>query len=296
MARKSTGPRPYRSGINVQFGLLSFTVDLIAPTKTEAKGPRFTNACPDCYAADNEAEAVPVSLHYVCPDDHGPFEAGQLLKAVKADGELQVVGTKADVETTKSSSGMTEEELEKRKRSLPLTPHAATDVAGSTFVGEKSYVLRCANNDDAYRVFLNLVDENGLITTDDGQAILLGEVLLETKPKLVRLERWGDQLVLRELLRPDAVKEGLNINTDGTANEDYVSLARQLVGEMVEPFNPDEYADVTRRRMEEFVAARLDSPDAEVIQMPQPATGGGESNQFDALAAMLKGKGKQKSA
>lgn len=296
MARKKSNPgggRPYRSGITVSLGMLNFPVDLLTPAKAESKGPKLSNVCPTCFEDDPDAEASPVAVQYTCGDDHGPFESGQLLKAMKdpGSGELRVVGSGDEVNAAKTG-GMSEEEREVAKKRCELVPFRSDEVLATTFVGEKSYVLRPAGMEEIYRVLLNLVDENGRCQhPDEGDVIFVGEVLLEKYPKLVRLERWRDQLVLREILRPGAVKEGLEVNETDEARDDYLSTAQAFISMLMNPesgehvFNPDNYADAARARLDEFVAARLEGEDADVITLPTREMSA--PSEADAMMAVL---------
>lgn len=238
--------RPYVKDLVVQFGLLSSKTSLLTPSVPNAKkAEQFHKACPTCGTANPHR----VRQRYVCSDDpeHGPFMPDELLTCTEIDGNVVIVDAEA-VEAAKASD-LPEKLLE--LRSHPYQPE-------KTFASGSAYVLIPSSpNDKFYAVLLQLIDDDGLVRTETGPKMLVGEVALRKGTEaFVRVERWGGHLVLRQLLRPEDVDSFPEI--DAGVETKMVDLARQLVDAQAEEFDPEAYRADVRERLAAVVAAAQD--------------------------------------
>lgn len=227
--------KSYVNNVTISLGLLSVTGNIYSPTKVNAKkDEQFKMACPL-----HPDTPHGVKQRYVCEQEHDNiFEPSDCLSA-RVDGDKWTIVNKDDIAAAKAS------DLEPRK--LELTAHPYDPM--TTFASGGAHVFLPSEVDSGvYAAFLELVDERGVVETDDGPQMLCGIVSLRKGSETFeRLERWGDQLVLRELVRPQDVDEFQKIDTDVSVKE--LDMARQLIATLSEEFDADRYKSSIRERI-----------------------------------------------
>lgn len=282
--------RAAHSNVIISVGpLVEFTCDLLSPVvKSSTKAGKAAglvetkNACPTCYTND---ETSLVHTRYVCEDhpDHGPFEAGEVAKALVVDESVAAVGTSAEIDAVRKDTPMA-------PGVVNFTAHPADDVLNSTMPGELSWVVRPKREaDPAFQVLLSMTTNSGRIELGEhpaGSAVLLGEIVLSKKQRLVRVERWGEQLVIREVVRPSQLKEGLDVN-DAPPDPRLLETGQKFLATFMVDFDGDNYADTTNDRLREFGVARMGG-EQNVIAMATSVGGEGqkEASVDDLLAGL----------
>lgn len=235
---------------------LSVKGDLVSPkqSKTSKAGKaagnvQTRNACPTCHEG---GETSFVNKRYICEDydDHGPFEEGDLAKALVTDTAVTTVATKEELaEARKVTDGA--------PGVIRLTAHPADEVLSSTLNGDLCWVVRPGDDDvteASFQILLAMIGHGGHIDLGDGSpgAVLLAEAVIVRKSRLVRLDRWGDQLVVQELVRPADLKEGLALN-DTPPDPRLVDGGRRFVETFTVEFDPSNYVDTTNDRLRELM-------------------------------------------
>lgn len=257
-------PRAAHKDVDVTIGpMLNFTCDLISPTVSarskegKARGKIETKmACPTCYGNTTTSLA---KQQYVCENypDHGPFQQGELAKAVvNPDGSLTTLGLAKEVDAARKLTVADESPTGELK--IDFTPHAADDVFASTYPGPLSWIVRPPKKSGkaAFESAVAIAAESGRIDVPDGDPIcLIGSIVLDGKKRWLRLDRWGNQLVFRELYRPDELKTGLEMNTDEP--DPRLAMARQFIATFSAPFNADQLIDASNARLQTWVGERL---------------------------------------
>lgn len=238
------------ASIKVNLGLMSMEGGIHAPAKTEAKqATQFHNACRQCMEERPDDAPEPVQQRYTCSHEHGPFLPSDVVKYKEnEDGVPVFVGTNEEVKDIK-----VDDDIEKGV--LDLNVHPISQVEAETFPGEKCWVfLPKSEKDKLYGILLDCMTDTGAVDTPTGDYALVGEIRVRDQVYLVRLDREGSQLVVRQLLRPEDFKEFPEL--DVVPNDKNNSMLRQLIEISAEDFDGDAYKDDVKERVKNFMEAR----------------------------------------
>lgn len=238
----------------------------VAPSSAK-KGSSLKLACPEC-GAEAEPIASAMVQGYTCEvSGHGPFIVGDCLKAkVNEDKTLTLVSEDA-VKQAKAS--------DLPPNYLELTVHPAQAVVRQTFPSEFSYVFYPKQVTPQFGVLLDLVAEPDLA--------FIGYCNLRNSEKLVRLTRWGDNLLTQCLLYPEDLydREIVDIEYPAKLLETMVSIVEGSVAE----FDPAVYTNNVKARMAEIVGGSVSAG----VAAKAPKV-----NDADALLAAMEATLKQK--
>lgn len=249
MAATPQRHRAFKSNLTVSFGVVTFQVDLIPPRNT-GDDTTFESACPTCHTNDPAARATKLSVSYRCPLGHGPFSASETLKAAADDNVMRVIGTNAEVRAAKDG-------VDPTPNQLVLRPFYAEEVEANTYPIGTAYVLVQKGRSAGFPLLLSLLDHAGHLKGEDGRGlVLIGEVTLRESRKLVQIRRWNDLLVIQELARPDDLKSGFAVCAD-PADERFLAPVTALMSAEAKVFDPNEFLNPQRKRLQEFTTARL---------------------------------------
>jgi hypothetical protein len=236
--------KPFVRGLNLTFGLLSVNGNVLNVRKPNVKAEEsFKMICPL-----HPSTPHLVSQRYVCADgiDPEPFLPGDCLKGRPTDDGYVVV----DADEAKA---IRTSDIPPKTLDLAAHPYEPS----STFASGGAYVFAPESANQFYSTLLLLVDEQGVVETESGPKMLVGLVAYKKGSEtFVRLERWGKQLVLRELIRPQDVDEFQP--TEGTVDTKVLDMARQLIDAQAEDFDPDAYRAKVRDRIAALVEQAAD--------------------------------------
>lgn len=234
-------PKPYVKGLTITSGLLSMSGNVFTPKRPNAAATEsFNLACPA-----HTDKPHKVSQRYVCPEDDtiDPFLPAECLKGKEVNGELKLF-SKEDIEAAKKS------DLPARTLELSFHPYDPT----RTFASGSAYIFQPETPQQFFATLLESLDSNGVVTTDSGPKMACGLVSLRAGTEaFVRLERWGNQLVLREMVRPEDVAEFDEV--DASVDVKNINLFKQLVDATAEEFDPEAY----KSRLRDRIAALVDA-------------------------------------
>lgn len=280
--------RSYKSGLKIQWSSednplvsLTFEADLVPPKDT-AEDIKYERVCPACHKDKPEADATKLTSRYHCPANakHGPFATAEVLNATKVGKALRVVATTEQVAEAREI-----DDDDPQKETLVLSAYDALEVETATYPIGTAYVCAVDPGQKPYSLLLAAVGHDGRINAGGGMPVtLIGEVVLRNNRKLMQVRRWGDQLVLQELARPDDLKQGFEARGTDLPDNAVAGLAAFFQNE-AKPFKPQEFLNEQRARMQAFTASQLD-PDAEVIALPT-RTVAAAPDADDALMAAL---------
>lgn len=241
MTTATAAKRPHLKSLNLSFGLLSMTGNVMTVKKANsAKEENFKMVCP-LHADDPHG----VKQRYAC--EHEPdgetFLPGECLKGRETDDGMVIVSAEA-------AKSVRESDLPEKTLDLRAHPYEPA----TTFAFGNAYVFVPDAAHQFYSVLLQLIDEQGVIQTESGAKMLVGLVSFRKgSESFVRAERWGSQIVLRELLRPEDVDQFPTL--DGTVDTKHIDLARQLIDAQSEDFDPETYKASVRDRIAALVEA-----------------------------------------
>lgn len=232
MSNAVAAKRPYLKGLNLSFGLLSMTGNVITVKRTGAdKEVQGKMVCPL-----HPETPHGVKQKYACENDVDgeTFLPGACLKGKEVDGNLVLLDGDAFVDARTS-------DLPEKTLDLQAHPYEPS----TTFAQGNAYVFAPDGQHQFYSVLMQLIDEQGVVQTESGPKMLVGLLSFRKgNESFVRLERWGGQIVLRELLRPEDVDQFPTL--DGTVDTKHIDLARQLIDAQSEEFDPEMYKSRVR--------------------------------------------------
>lgn len=260
---------------------LDFDADLVAVKETSTS-VSYERVCPTCHKEKPAADATKLSSKYHCPVNakHGPFAASDALSAAKVGKVLRVVATTEEVAEQREIP-----EDDPQKNILILSSYDALEVETNTYPIGTAHVIAVYPGEASYGLLLASVGHDGRIDAGGGMpTTLIGEAVLGKTRKLVQVRRWGDQLVLQELARPDDLKQGFEYRGSDLSDNAVAGLAGYFTSER-KPFAPDAFLNEQKARMQAFTDAKLEDPTA-VVNLPaaSPSTA---PNDDDALMAAL---------
>lgn len=228
-------PKVYLKDFTISTGLLSVRGNIFTPSKPNAKAAEsFKMACPL-----HPGTPHGVKQKYACINDPegSTVDPGDCLSARVVDDKFVLV-SKDDKKSAKKS------DLEKGRLDLRAHPYSES----TTFALGNAYVFQPAGAEKFYATLLEAVDAAGVVQTDDGPIMLVGMVAFrEGTESFVRLERWGNQLVIRELLRPEDVQAFPNL--DSSVDTKDLNVFRMLMAATSEEFDPTDYKSAARERI-----------------------------------------------
>lgn len=248
--------RPTLAGLNVTFGLLSMKGNVLTVKKANSnKSEEFKMVCPL-----HPETPHGVKQCYVCINDTAgeTFLPGECLKG-REEGDDLILVPKDAIADARQGGDLPAKTLELRAH--PFDPSA-------TFASGSAYVFQPEAASQFYATLLALMDTDGVIQTESGPKVLVGLVSLRKGSEtFMQLDRWGDQLVLRELVRPEDVDSFEPV--DAVADTKLLNMARQLIDATAEEFDPEVYKASVRDRIAALVEqAKNGEIDLEVFAKP----------------------------
>lgn len=236
--------RPTVSNVTVSLGLVSFAVDLLAATKSKQSKARTASKVMVCPLCEKDDKLVSLHQQFAC-DAHGAFAKGDAGTAIMVDGELLPAPPEEVAEATQTAGV---------RDLIGVTVHPASQVEAHTFASGNIYRLRPKENETNYALVRELV-------ATLHEAAFLCEVTNKGATLLYRLVVRDGWLVLTELVRPDRIHE-LEELPELAFEPRLLETGRELATSMTEPFNPADYVDRRKARLE-ALAARLQDAEPE---------------------------------
>lgn len=256
--------------------------NLYTPQTTESKkDARFRNLCHLCYNTD-EKTVTPLNSRPWCPV-HDVLDEVSLKGKEDDEGNITPVGDADEVKEAKAS--------ELPKKLLELVPVPADDAEQHLMAADGAMYVFIPNTPDPfYSSLVREMDDAGRLHTDSGDVMLVGSMRLRDNELLVTLQRWNSHLVIKELLRPEQIKEfpaPIHVDVDKKGK----ALFKTVLQAATEEFDPENFKDVNRERLAQWVAARREGVTIDV----KPATKKTDTNedyqaQLEAALALVKAK------
>jgi DNA end-binding protein Ku len=163
---------------------------------------------------------------------------------------------------------LTEEELE----SVPVESSRAIDIMQFVDAEEidpilykKSYYLVPEETGvKAYRLLREAMSEDGRVG--------IAKVSFRDKEHLSALRFSGDVLVLETMYWPDEIRASKfdELQKDAKLRPQEVQMARSLIDNLTEEWDPEQYRDEYRKALLEMVEKKVAGEEIEVIEAPEP--------------------------
>lgn len=209
MFTATPGGRVSAAGVRIELGLAAFTVDLqsVFTSSDDDDATAMTVSCPH---ESHGGRGVGAVQQYVCAENltHGPYQLGELGRRTENADGVSIAVDPDKVRAIKTG------DLEKKHLALRVYP--ADEVAAAVRPGEKGYLVRPAkgkrkviepSTEAAYNVLLTYVAAHP-------EVALVGDLIVKTTRSTYRLEMYGEQLFLQELVLPANLRERDDVDLD----------------------------------------------------------------------------------
>ena len=175
---------------------------------------------------------------------------------------------------------MTDEELEsvavERRRTIDLTAFVDADEVDPVFFDRTYYLEPQEGAQKPYALLLQAMRETGKAA--------IGKLVLSNKEHLALLRPAGEALAIELLFYPEDVRPKDEIEElvrDVDVREQELEMARQLVGSLTRPFEPDEFENEHKREVLALVERKLAGE-----ELPVPAEAPAPTPAPDLMAAL----------
>lgn len=228
-----------RTGVNLQFGILSTTVSVDAALEQET-----SNRTVCCGPKDHPHPVVRITQPTTC-EHCGPIRADQTMKAREVGDQLVVLDPQA-LALIKDVSAFTQQ--------MVIAPHPADEVELHTVPGEKVYYLNPGRSHESNYVVL------AQLILDHPEIAFLVRWAPRSRVSVFKLSAMqgeaGPVLVLFERISAGRVRSAPVIRAEVDAVK--LQLAEQALTmnrrAMVQRFDPNAYLDDTEDRIQELLA------------------------------------------
>jgi DNA end-binding protein Ku len=247
-------PRAIWSG-TISFGLVSVPVRMFPAT--ESKELRF-------HFLDRN-DLTPIAYEKVRRDSRDPVDPEEIVRGFEIekgryvpleDDDLD----RLDIELT---------------HSIDICDFVSLDEIDPIYFRKAYYLLPAEGAEKPYRLLVRALEETGKVG--------IAKVVIRNKQHLAALRAYDGVLVLETMYYEDEVRKPQSLDGDlGTARlqKAEVEMARSLVENLSEPFEPSKYDDTYRKELLDLIRAK-----AEGEPLPEPETEE-EGEVVDLMAAL----------
>lgn len=252
-----------RLEVNPFFG---FSVNARSLVK-EDKSASFNMICDHDPQKDEDHDPCGVSMVMTCKlcknEDRSTFKQGK----VQGDGSVLVF----DAEAVADAKGGDDD----AKTTLRISAHPLNEITERTISTGKPYALEPAKGSEAaYAIFVTAMEQN------PERGILL-TYAYSTVTKLYSLKLFNSCLVIEQLCWPEDMADLPAVPTPADAADQNVLQANAILDAMTDTFDPEDYRDTRRQRVQAMVDAAQGVPGAVI-----PEATGKAKAQVDMTGAL----------
>lgn len=164
---------------------------------------------------------------------------------------------------------LSEEEIERgvqSSRTIDILKFVPADEIDAIYWKNPYYIVPEQTGAKAYALLRKaLADEN---------YVAVAKVAFRDKEHLATLRLRGDTFVLETMYWPDEIRpaEFDEVRIDDEVRPQELKMARSLIENMTDHFDPDEFHDTYRERLEEVVQAKIEGKEIAVVEETGTAT------------------------
>lgn len=240
----------------ITFGLISIPVRLYSAV--EEKGLKFHQL----HAADNGR----IKYKRVCSVDNEEVPYDEIVKGYEYEKDRYVVFTDDELERLPSDS----------IRAVDVVSFVPLEEIDPIYFQRSYYLAPEPTGVKAYRLLAQALTESGRVG--------VAKITLREKEHLATLRLRGDVFVLETMYWPDEIRdaefEEVNRNVEVRPQE--LAMAKSLIDNLTDHFEPTQFVDSYRQRLEEAAEAKVAGQEVAVAVAP------GEPTQILDLMEALK--------
>jgi DNA end-binding protein Ku len=244
--------RPIWSG-TISFGLVSVPVQMYSAT--ESKELRFHFLHKDDLAPIGYDKVRKDTGEHVDPDDivRGfEVEKGRFVELTEEDLD------RLDIELT---------------HSIDICDFVDIDEIDPIYFRKAYYLLPQDGAEKPYRLLLRALDESGKVA--------IAKVVIRKKQHLAALRPWSGVIVLETMYFADEIRKPESVDAGGKLRSAEVEMARSLVDNLSDSFDPEKYDDTYRKELLDLLREK-----AETGEISPPAEEPEEAEVVDLMSAL----------
>ncbi|MDQ3823084.1 MAG: Ku protein [Actinomycetota bacterium] len=236
----------------ISFGLVSVAVRMY--TATESKELRF-------HFLDKE-DLAPIGYEKVRKDTGDPVDPENIVRGFEIEKGRYVPLEDEDLDRL-------DVEL---THSIDICDFVSLDEIDPIFFRKAYYLLPQDGAEKPYRLLVRALDETGKVG--------IAKVVIRNKQHLACLRPYDDTLVLETMYYADEIRRPESVDGKVELRKAEVEMAKTLVENLSEPFEPDKYDDTYRKELLELIRAK-----AKGRKLPEPQEAD-EGEVVDLMAAL----------
>lgn len=241
---------------SISFGLVNIPVRLYAAT--EEKSVRFNYLHAVCH--------TPIKYRKVCPHCQREVEQNELVRGYPYEKGRYVIMQPEDFEQIQIES----------TRQVEIIDFIQLSEIDPILYQKTYYLEPDEGAQKPYALLRRAMNDTGKIA--------IAKVAIRSKESLACVRVVDRALLLETMFYPDEIRSPnrlVGIAEEPELNEKEVAMAKQLIENLTEPFDPHKYRDEYRIALLELIQRKIDGQEVEPVA-PQPVTG----NVVDLMEAL----------
>jgi DNA end-binding protein Ku len=247
--------RPIWSG-TISFGLVSVPVRMFLATQSKELRFHFLH----------KKDLTPIAYEKVRHDDREPVDPEEIVRGFEIEKGRYVPLEDEDLDRL-------DIEL---THSIDICDFVSLDEIDPVYFRKAYYLLPAEGAEKPYRLLVRALEETGRVA--------IAKVVIRNKQHLAAVRPYEGVLLLETMYYSDEVRKPQTVDGDlGTAKlqQAEVEMAKSLVENLSEPFEPEKYDDQYRKELLDLIKAK-----AEGQPLPEPAQE--QEGEFVDLMAALR--------
>jgi DNA end-binding protein Ku len=228
----------------ISFGLVSIPIKVFP--STEEKGLSFNQL--------HDEDHGRIKYQRVCSKcgEIVPFE--HIVKGYEYEKDRYVVLTDEELDSVPVESS----------RAIDILQFVDADDIDPIYYKKSYYLVPEETGAKAYKLLREAMSEDGRVG--------IAKVSFRDKEHLSALRFSGDVLVLETMYWPDEIREAKfdELDKDAKLRPQEVQMARTLIDNLTEDWNPDQYQDEYRNALLQMVEKKVAGEEIEIVEAPEP--------------------------
>jgi DNA end-binding protein Ku len=172
---------------------------------------------------------------------------------------------------------LTEEDLDRLDieltHTIDICDFVDIDEIDPIYFRKAYYLLPQDGAEKPYRLLLRALDESGKVA--------IAKVVIRKKPHLAALRPWNGVILLETMYFVDEIRRPESVDAGGKLRSAEVEMARSLVDNLSDSFDPEKYDDTYRKELLDLLREK-----AETGEISAPAEEPEEAEVVDLMSAL----------
>lgn len=240
---------------SISFGLVNIPVKMFAAT--EDKDIRFKYIHKEC--------KTPIKYEKKCPACDKELNQEDIVRGYEYEPGRFVVIDDRDLESLRQSTG----------RAIEILDFVNLDEIDPVYFMKSYYLSPQETGEKAYNLLREAMDQTGRIA--------ISRITIRNKQSLAAIRVYQNLLIMETIFYPDEVRNSAqvpNVPDSSQVDQNELSMATQLIGNLTTAFDPEKYTDEYRKELLALIHRKIEGD--ETVQ-PKEAP---ERNVIDLMQAL----------